>query len=475
MISVRILSDSILWSRKLKTRLFILQEFRLLLLSYIIAIGFGLEIQQRTTSCSLNRAWLSRPHSVSITEFGAVGDGVTLNTHAFQNAIFYVNTFADKGGAQLYVPAGKWLTGSFNLTSHLTLYLDRDSVILSQESRDWPVIDPLPSYGRGRELPGGRHCSLIHGYNLTDVVITGDNGTIDGQGAIWWDWFHNHTLNFTRPHLVELRSSTDIVIANLTFLNSPFWNIHPVYSSNVRIQNVTILAPYDSPNTDGIDPDSCNDVCIEDCYISTGDDSIAIKSGWDEYGIAFGRPSFNIIIRHIVSQSNTSAGLALGSEMSGGITDIHVEDILVINTETAISVKTSAGRGGYVKGIFISNVTMNNVKRAIGFTGFYGDHPDDRYNPDALPVVDRIIFKDIVGENITIAGDFHGIQKAPFSNICMSNIFFNVTSEAAWSCSNVKGFSESVYPQPCADLQHPISNESSVCSFSSVSNSFKDL
>lgn len=155
--------------------------------------------------------------------------------------------------------------------------------------------------------------------------------------------------------------------------------------------------------------DSCNDVCIEDCYINTGDDSIAIESGWDEYGIAFGHPSFNIIIHHIVSQSHTSAGLALGSEMYGGIIDVHVEDILVINTETTISVKTSAGRGGYVKGIFISNVTMKNVKRAIGFTGFYGDHPDDRYNPDALPVIDRIIFKDIVGENITIASYFNGI------------------------------------------------------------------
>ena len=105
--------------------------------------------------------------------------------------MFYLNTFADKGGAQLFVQAGKWLTGSFNLTSHLTVYLDAGAVILgSQDSEDWSVISPLPSYGRGRELPGGRHCSLIHGYNLTDVVITGNNETIDGQGAVWWNWFH---------------------------------------------------------------------------------------------------------------------------------------------------------------------------------------------------------------------------------------------------------------------------------------------
>ncbi|KAK9139041.1 hypothetical protein Scep_008722 [Stephania cephalantha] len=196
-----------------------------------------------------------RPHSVTITEFGAVGDGVTLNTKAFQNAIFYLQSFADKGGAQLFVPKGRWLTGSFELISHLTLLLDKEAVILgSEDSSDWPIDDPLPSYGRGRELPGRRHRSLIYGNNLTDVVITGDNGTIDGQGSIWWSWFRNHNLSFTRPHLVELKNSTNVVISNLTFMNSPFWTIHPVYCSHVLVQNVTILAPLSSPNTDGIDP-----------------------------------------------------------------------------------------------------------------------------------------------------------------------------------------------------------------------------
>ncbi|KAK1360148.1 hypothetical protein POM88_044622 [Heracleum sosnowskyi] len=97
--------------------------------------------------------------------------------------------------------------------------------------------------------------SLIYGRNLTDVIITGDNGTIDGQGSVWWNWFRTKTLNYTRPHMVELIDSTDVIISNLTFLNSPFWNIHPVYCSKVIVQNLTIIAPLDSPNTDGIDPD----------------------------------------------------------------------------------------------------------------------------------------------------------------------------------------------------------------------------
>eukprot|EP01018_Ginkgo_biloba_P028109 Gb_28001 [translate_table: standard] len=419
---------------------------------------------QQLGRCRDNNALLFRPHSVSITEFGAVGDGIILNTHAFQNAIFYLRSFADKGGAQLFVPAGRWLTGSFNLTSHLTLNLDKDAVILgSQDSTHWPVIDPLPSYGRGRELPGGRHSSLINAYNVTDVVITGDNGTIDGQGAIWWHWFHNQTLNYTRPHLIEVMDSTDVVISNLTFLNSPFWNIHPVYCSNVHIHNVTILAPFDSPNTDGIDPDSSSDVCIEDCYISTGDDVIAIKSGWDEYGIAYGRPSSNIIVRRVIGETPTSAGLALGSEMSGGITDVHVESFQIYNSRTGIRLKTAPGRGGFVKDIFISQVTMKNVQTAFAFVGLYGDHPDDHFDPNALPVVDRISFKDIVGDNITVAGDIQGIEKAPFTGICLSDIAFNVTSESAWNCVNVKGFSESVFPQPCVELQHQFPDNLSVC------------
>ena len=91
-----------------------------------------------------------RPHSVTITEFGAVGDGVTLNTVPFQNAVFYVRSFADKGGAQLYVPKGRWLTGSFNLTSHLTLYLEKDAVIVGSKVMamgHWLARNPVPCHG----------------------------------------------------------------------------------------------------------------------------------------------------------------------------------------------------------------------------------------------------------------------------------------------------------------------------------------
>ncbi|XVF80389.1 hypothetical protein PTKIN_Ptkin15bG0066600 [Pterospermum kingtungense] len=370
-----------------------------------------------------------RPHSVTITEFGAVGDGVTLNTKAFQNAIFYLNSFADKGGAKLFVPAGRWLTGSFDLISHLTLWLDKDAVILgSENSDDWPVVDPLPSYGRGRELPGGRHRSLIYGRNLTDVIITGENGTIDGQGSVWWNWFRSKTLNHTRPHLVELMNSTGVAISNLTFLNSPFWTIHPVYCSHVIVQNITILAPLDSPNTDGIDPD----------------------------GISFARPSTNIIIRRLTGHNQNGSGIAIGSDMSGGVSEVYAENLYFFDSSTAIIIKTASGRGGYVRNIYISNVTLAGVDTAIKFNSNFSQHPDEFYDPNALPVIERITVKDVIGDNIKVAGLLKGIAGDSFRSVCLLNVTLNVTSKSPWNCSYIQGYSALVSPETCEPLKQSI-------------------
>lgn len=423
-------------------------------------------ISQHQHCTPTRQAAIPRSHSVSITEFGAVGDGFTLNTKSFHSAIHYLSSFSNKargegegegeGGAQLIIPAGRWLTGSFPLISHLTLWLHHDAILLaSVNSGDWPVVDPLPSYGRGRELPGRRHQSLIYGHNLTDVIITGNNGTIDGQGHVWWDWFHNKTLNYTRPHLIEFINSTEIVISNLTFLNSPFWNIHPVYCRKVVIQNLTIRAPYDSPNTDGIDPDSSDDVCIEDCYISTGDDLVAIKSGWDEYGISFSRPSTNINIYRLRGETQSS-GITIGSEMSGGVSEVYVEDLQVYNTKTAITIRTSPGRGGYVRNVCISNISITGVTTAIWFNSEYGQHPDKHYDPKALPVIEKIAIRNVKGDNVTIAGLLDGIEGDDFIDICLYNITLSVASTSPWNCSNVQGYSNLVSPPLCEALRKTI-------------------
>ncbi|XP_074279826.1 putative polygalacturonase isoform X2 [Silene latifolia] len=450
--------------------------FKFILITILVSIGSGecrkeKKVQEYGSTDIEYNAISCRTHSAVLTDFGAVGDGKTLNTKAFQDAINHLSQFCEDGGAQLIVPAGKWLTGSFNLTSHFTLFLQKDAVLLaSQDISSWPVIDPLPSYGRGRDTKGGRFISLIFGTNLTDVVITGENATIDGQGELWWQQFHKGKLKNTRPYLIEIMYSNSIQISNLTLVNSPTWNVHPVYSSDIVIQGLTIIAPITSPNTDGINPDSCSNTRIEDCYIISGDDCIAVKSGWDEYGIAFGMPTEHLTIRRLTCISPFSATIALGSEMSGGIRDVRAEDITAINTESGVRIKTGVGRGGYVKDIYVRRMTLQTMKWVFWMTGNYGSHPDDKYDPNALPEIRNINYKDVVADNVRMAGRMEGIQGDPFTGICLSNMTISIgvkgRKKMPWTCTDVKGISTGVTPTPCEALNgQAYGNDIGECDF----------
>ncbi|KAM6598108.1 hypothetical protein CsatA_008632 [Cannabis sativa] len=386
----------------------------LVVLLLLLALSNAVKINgdESHGQCNYNKQTLQpRPHSVSISEFGAVGDGKTLNTIAFQNAIFYLKSFADKGGAQLYVPPGI-------------------------------------------EIPGSRYRSLINGYNVKDVVITGDNGTIDGQGSVWWDWFNSHSLKYSRPHLVEFVDSQSVVVSNLSFVNAPAYGIHPVYCSNVHVHNISVSIPLDSPHTNGIVPDSSDGVCIEDCTITSGYDAISLKSGWDEYGIAYGRPTKNVHIRRVDLQSSSGSSLAFGSEMSGGISNVLVEQVHLYNSHSGVEFRTTKGRGGYIKQITISDVVIKNVFVAFSASGQCGSHPDDKYDPTAIPVLDHISLQNVVGKKISVAGIFNGIQESPFTSICLYNISLSINSGAptTWECSNVSGSSDLVSPEPCSEL-----------------------
>ncbi|XP_010442381.1 PREDICTED: probable polygalacturonase isoform X2 [Camelina sativa] len=399
-----------------------------------------------------------REHIMRITEFGAVGDGKTLNTLAFQNAVFSLKSYADKGGAQLFVPPGRWLTGSFNLTSHITLFLDKDAVILaSQDPSHWQVVDPLPSYGQGVDLPGKRYMSLINGDTLHDVIITGDNGTIDGQGLVWWDRFNTNSLEYSRPHLIEFVSSENVFVSNLTFLNAPAYTIHSVYSNNVYIHNVTANTSPESPYTIGIVPDSSVNMCIQDSTIKMGYDAISLKSGWDQYGISYARATANVEIRNVHLGGASGSSISFGSEMSGGISDVEVKDVHIHNSLTGIAFRTTKGRGGYIKEIDISNVHMVNVGTAFIANGSFGTHPDSGFDENAFPLVSHIRLHDMVGENISIAGGFFGTKESPFTSIILSNISLSIKNSDSpvdsWQCSYVDGSSESVVPEPCPELK----------------------
>uniref|UniRef100_A0A453J5L5 Pectate lyase superfamily protein domain-containing protein n=3 Tax=Aegilops tauschii subsp. strangulata TaxID=200361 RepID=A0A453J5L5_AEGTS len=414
----------------------------------LCAAGIGATPAARGAGC--------RKHVRRVTEYGAVGDGRTLNTKAFVRAVADLGRRAGDGGAALVVPAGRWLTGPFNLTSHFTLFLHRGAEILaSQDLDDWPLIAPLPSYGRGRDEPGPRYSNFIGGSNLTDVIISGYNGTINGQGQVWWDKFHAKQLDYTRGYLLELLYSRDIIISNVTFVDAPSWNLHPTYCTNVTISGVTILAPVHSPNTDGIDPDSSSHVKIEDCYIVSGDDCIAVKSGWDEYGIRFNMPSQHIVVRRLTCISPTSAMIALGSEMSGGIQDVRVEDNIAINTESAVRIKSGVGRGGFVRDVFVRRLSLHTMKWVFWMTGNYGQHPDNSSDPKALPEVTGINYRDVFAENVTMAGRMEGIPNDPYTGICMSNVTAQLAPKAKklqWNCTDVQGVAYGVSPEPCPEL-----------------------
>ncbi|URD97648.1 Glycosyl hydrolases family 28 [Musa troglodytarum] len=256
--------------------------------------------------------------------------------------------------------------------------------------------------------------SLIQGNGLRDVTITGENGTIDGQGDVWWNMWRQKTLRFTRPHLLELKHSTDVIISNVVFQDSPFWNIHPVYCSNVVVKNVTVLAPYDSADTDGVDP---------------GDDLVAVKSGRDEYGIAYSRPSSGITGRRVAG-SNPYAGIATGSET--------IENVFAENLDE----------------ITISDVNLNDVGKASRIAGNAGNHPDDGYDPNALPVVEGLTIKNVWGVSIEPPGSLQGIKHSLFTRICLSNVNLTVNSsgEVPWTCADVSGGAPEVRASPCPEL-----------------------
>lgn len=192
-----------------------------------------------------------------------------------------------------------------------------------------------------------------------------------------------------------------------------------------------------------------------------GHDAVVLKSGWDEYGISYDRPTTYVHVRRLQLQSSSGSAIAFGSEMSGGISNILAEHLHIHETITGIELKTAKGRGGYIRNIVISDVHMENVQQGIKVTGQSNSHPDDKFDPNALPIVSDITFRDIVGENITTSGIFSGIDESPFTSLCLSNVSLSFTSDPAtsWVCSDITGSSNNVTPEPCLELQ----NSSSEC------------
>eukprot|EP01043_Picozoa_sp_COSAG02_P067206 COSAG02_NODE_10716_length_1874_cov_2.851831_1_plen_465_part_00 len=352
-------------------------------------------------------------------------------------------------GGTVFVPPGVWLSPPVNLSSHLTIYLSAGAVVKADTSvfREgrWPLIAPLPNYGRGhpdynssvnQPFWGARWAPFINGYNLTNVTIGGENGTLDGSGAFWWARHIAGIEKFTRPPLFSCLRCTDVLLESTTFKDSPFWTIHPVLGRRLTARHLHILAPNIAPNTDGFDPDSMQDVVFTDSYVSNGDDAIAIKAGWDCAGYDEATPCNNIYIRNI-TQNLGGGGLSLGSEMSGGISNVVIEDCKLQHGSYGIQIKTGITRGGFVKNISINDVEIiGTTKEAIRIDAFYGMVNTWCPNPNKrVPsVVDNIQISNVAVRNANLSVHFHGTLDVPTTRVHMQNVSFACAGAAQERC-----------------------------------------
>lgn len=361
---------------------------------------------------------------VSVKDFGAIGNGKTLNTVAFANAIQHIE---QQGGGTLIVPVGTYLTGAIKLCSNLTLVIEQNATLLfSDNEQDYPIV-----YSRWEGVKQDVYMPCIYGQYLENVIITG-GGKIDGNGAKWWHTFrHNRdALKYPRPYLIGFDFCQRITIEKVFLTQSPSWTVHPMESNNVVIDNISILNPADSPNTDGINPESCRNVRISNCYIDVGDDCIAIKAGTEE--IADKSPCENILITNC-NMIHGHGAVVLGSEMSGSIRNVTITNCVFQKTDRGVRFKTRRGRGGTISDITFSNIVMDEVLSAFVMNYYYYCGPKGNdpivWNKDPMPINEatpachNISFSNIIAKNVRAYASFlYGIPESPIANISFDNI-----------------------------------------------------
>ncbi|MDD2797256.1 MAG: glycoside hydrolase family 28 protein [Bacteroidales bacterium] len=420
--------------------------------------------------------------TVSIKDFGAKGDGTTLNTENFQKAIEHLS---NKGGGHLTVPSGVWLTGPIVFKSNIDLHLDKGAIIVFSPNFDlYPLVNTI------FEGVDTKRCqSPISGKDLINVSITGE-GTVNGSGHAWrplkkskvsedqWKmvtklggilkeknyWYPSEksykgqqisdmnvprgnlseqewldVKDFLRPVMVSFIECKNVLLQGVLFENSPSWNLHPLLCENVIIDNVFARNPAYAQNGDGLDLESCKNVLIVNSTFDVGDDGICIKSGKDEVGRKRARATENVIVDNCrVFQGH--GGFVVGSEMSGGVRNISVNNCQFLGTDVGLRFKSCRGRGGVVENIYINNINMSDIATdSFLFDLYYGGKSASESLSDSvkiapssqnIPVTEEtpcfrnIFVKNIVSKNARRALFFNGLPEMNISNIVLENGFF---------------------------------------------------
>ncbi len=347
-----------------------------------------------------------------ITAYGAVAGGKEDASPAISRAIAECSS---KGGGHVLIPPGVFLTGAIHLESNIDLHLAEGATLRfnPDPAAYLPVV-----LTRWEGIECMNYSPLIYAHGKENIAITG-KGTLDGAAGEdnWWRWAKKApgqksmaaddvaALNrmseagvpveqrvfgaghYLRPNFIQVYSSKNVLIEGVKIVRSPMWEIHPVLSENVTVRGVEIVSH--GPNNDGCNPDSSRDVLIENCVFDVGDDCIAIKSGRNEDGRRVGRRVENIIVRGSTMRDG-HAGVAIGSEISGGAHNIFIENNRMDspNLDRALRLKSNARRGGVIENVFMRNVLVGRVSEALLTIDFlYEEGPRGDFPPTARNIV----------------------------------------------------------------------------------------
>lgn len=408
----------------------------------------------------------------NITHYGATGDGLTSCTAAIQAAL---DECAATGGGKVIIPPGIWRTGPLTLHSRLNLCVEQGALVrFDSDFNQYPLVQ---SHYEGNS--GWRCQAPLDGVGLSDVAITGQGiidgggegwrpvkrfkmtqlqweqlvasgGALDPQGEIWWpslaamegeDLFRRlqeegeesreaymAARAYLRPVLLSLRGCQRVLLEGPTFQNSPAWCLHPQGCEQITIRHVRVRNPWYSQNGDGLDLESCTHALVEHCSFDVGDDAICLKSGKDEEGRRVGLPSQYITIQHCTVYHG-HGGVVIGSEMSGGVRAVRVNNCTFIGTDIGLRFKSVRGRGGVVEDIVMENILMSGIcYEAISFHLFYeGVEGSEGYLGESIPVTEETpIFRDISLHNLICRGAdkallVNGLPEMPLSDLSITS------------------------------------------------------
>lgn len=416
----------------------------------------------------------------NIISYGAVSSANTLNTGAIQQAI---DMASKQGGGMVLVPSGFWLTGPIKLLSNVNLHISSGAVLqFSNKPKDYPLIRT-----NWEGVDAIRAQSPISAKGQRNIAITG-SGIIDGAGEAWrpvkkgkltageWDklihsggvldskketWYPTEgalkasTMDrpgviaagfteanteeikeFLRPNMISLRECEQVLLEGVTFQNSPAWNIHPLLCKHLTVENIYVKNPWFAQNGDGIDIESCEFVSVRNSKFDVGDDGICLKSGKDAEGRKRARPSAHILIENCIV-FHGHGGVVVGSEMSGGVHDLFVNNCQFLDTDVGLRFKTMRGRGGVVENVFIRDISMKNIAgEAILFDMYYqGKDPVSTFgNGGETPKIELVPvnvgtpqFKNIFIDNVVAKGAetgllIRGLPEMPIHHIELNNI-----------------------------------------------------